>query len=269
MKTRLSWVLSGMLCLLALGVQASSVYDDCVWFFNGGTDGFGGKAVDQVVQQGEIADELHRATAAHANHQALPQGLAMSFTREKVPLHAQGVGTQEVSCAKLNHTYSVVPGEGGTATTNFGFSTLKMPFLGDYCTNGNYSAIFRIRRDAANPFRETSWFMNFGYTGDNGFLLGFGSNGAISFHANNRAATTGGGALHRRPRGTVGRARRGRQRECDLVLRGLPGKRHVGQMERLYLVQNFHVHGVEGYGQDDSEGLHDAFFLYLHGWSGE
>ena len=158
--------------------SASSVYDDCVWFFNGGTDGFGGTVVDGAVQKGEIADELHRGTSSHANHQSQPQGCDLAFVREKVPFHASGVGTQVVSCVKLQNV--VYPGDG---ETNYNFSTLQLPFLGDLCPGANYSAIIRFRRDQTNPLVNDNWLVSFGYGGDKGWLLGFVNGGTLSVHS--------------------------------------------------------------------------------------
>lgn len=182
--------------LLGLGawatVRASSVYDDCAWFFNGGTDGFGGTAVDGVVQQGEIVDELHRGSSSHTNHWALPYGEGLVFVREKVPLHAMGIGTQEVSCISFPYTRTDVTNADDTVTTNFTYSALKLPFLADACTGTTYSAIFRVRRDAPNPFNTSSWFMSFGYMGgDDGWLLGWDTKGALSTYAANTVAKTG------------------------------------------------------------------------------
>ena len=172
-------------CLFGVGLAVAAsagVYDECVFHFEGGRDGFTGTAPDGIVQQGEIVDELHGGVPSHANNLATvqgPQGL-VSFTDESVPFFPAGLGDQTVSCLDLSYTLDESTGEKRCA-----YGTIKLPFLADACPTSVYSAIFRLKRKQANPYRQPQWFVSFGYNKNSngqGFLLGFNSNGTLCTH---------------------------------------------------------------------------------------
>jgi len=191
-------------CVLGLGLAAAAsagVYDECVFHFEGGRDGFTGAAPDGIVQKGEVVDELHGGVPSHANNQAKIFGLAtnVTFTTEQVPMHAAGLGTQSAQCLTFSRSEIVEPGK-----TNFNYGAVSFPFVPGLCPTDRYSAVFRLRRNAVNPYGQHAWFVSFGYnknTDGQGFLLGLTSGGQLTTHC---TGSTSPGAITALPAIPVG-----------------------------------------------------------------
>ena len=132
--------------VLGLGLAAAAsagVYDECVFHFEGGRDGFTGTAPDGIAQKGEIVDELRGGVPSHANHGATISGMPghVAFTSESVPFFPSGLGDQTVSCLDLSYTLDESTGEKLCA-----YGTIQLPFLADACPTNVYSAVFRLKR---------------------------------------------------------------------------------------------------------------------------
>ena len=174
-----------LIYVLGLGLAAAAsagVYDECVFHFEGGRDGFTGMAPDGIAQKGEIVDELRGGVASHANHGATVSGMPgqVAFTPESVPFFPSGLGDQTVSCLDLSYTLDESTGEKRCA-----YGTVELPFLADACPTNVYSAVLRLKRKQANPYRQNQWFISFGYSRNSngqGFLLGFNSAGTLATH---------------------------------------------------------------------------------------
>lgn len=169
-----------------MGVSfASGVYDDCVFLFEGGRDGFNGVAADGFLQKGEFVDELHAGVPTHDNNQSTFSGAKTNFVAcvDDVNFHAAGKGVQRLPYLRMKtHTWTT----NGGSVTNFNYGTVYAPCIGTACPTNVYSAVFRVRRDQPNPFGQIAWFACFGYNKNlngQGFLLGFTPSGALTTHA--------------------------------------------------------------------------------------
>ena len=171
-------------------VAASGVYDDCVFLFEGGRDGFNGGTPDGILQKGELVDEFRAGVPTHANHQSTLNESGTSnlvWTTEKVNFHAAGMGVQNLPCLNFKpYVWTVTTNAAtGACETNFNYGTVNIPAIGDACTTNVYSAVFRIRRGDLNPFKQNQWFISFGYSKNadgQGWLLGFTSAGKLTTH---------------------------------------------------------------------------------------
>jgi len=168
---------------------AGSVYDDCVFLFEGGRDGFNGTAADGTVQAGEFVDELRAGMPSHSAHAGYLRGYSENLTWKTMAVpafQASGMGTQTTRCLHIEHNYRI----SGT-TTNYCTGAVHLPYIPTVCPTNVYSAVIRCRRDV-NPYgNNASWLMNFGYTKNTngqGWLLGFASNGAVTTHATGSSA---------------------------------------------------------------------------------
>lgn len=165
-------------------VAASGVYDDCVFLFEGGRDGFNGGTPDGLLQKGEFVDELRVGVPTHENNQGTLNGFSTNFLActDSVNLHAAGLGSQSVPYLKFQ-PYIWTTSNG--AVTNFNYGTLNLPFVGKACPTNTYSAVLRVRRDKASPLGGTEWLVSFGYsknTDGQGFMFGFTSAGGLTTH---------------------------------------------------------------------------------------
>lgn len=183
-----------LVCALATAVAgmtfASGVYDDCVFLFEGGRDGFNGGTPDGILQKGELVDELRAGLPAHVNHQSTLSQSGTSnllWTTEKVNFHAAGMGAQNLPCLNFKpYVWTVTTNATtGACSTNFNYGTVNIPAIGDLCKTNVYSAVFRVRRGDLNPFNQNQWFVSFGYNRNadgQGWLLGFTPKGTLTTH---------------------------------------------------------------------------------------
>ena len=166
---------------LLMSASGRGIYDDSVFFFEGGRDGYNGLSADGAFQKGEFVDELHAGVPTHGNHQATMSGAAanIAWSTENVNFHAAGMGVKSLPCLKFIPT-----------DATFSFSTIELPFIGDLCPGKYYSAIFRIRRDEKSiDFAQT--IMSFGFdktVAGHGWLLFLNTDGDLSTHCADSAS---------------------------------------------------------------------------------
>lgn len=168
----------GMGALISMQTLASGVYDDCVFFFDGGRDSI---TKDGLFQTGEFVDEMRAGVPSHDNHKATAKGSNLVWETGSVNFHAAGLGVQ--SLQYLNFVPSYTKDSGG-AITAIDYSTIEMPFLKSLCPGNTYSAIFRVKRNA-NPFNVNQTLMSFGFdktTAGHGWVLFITKDGDLATH---------------------------------------------------------------------------------------
>ena len=234
-------LMTALAATVAGAAVASGVYDDCVFLFEGGRDGFNGGKADGILQKGEIVDELRAGVPTHANHQATPKESGTSnlvWQTEKVNFHAAGMGVQELPCLQCRqYTW---PDATDTSKTNWNYGTVNLPMLADLCPTNVYSAVFRVRRGDLNPFKQTQWFMSFGYstnTDGQGWLLGFANDGTLSTHCTGSSSPGNITALKKTATNTwvnIGVVVTGNVVRYTLAFPGLDPKSEQGGPSQLY-----------------------------------